>query len=302
MFRSLLRKILPNPLDAMLAKTKKNGGKHILLGWNRGLGDIALGLYAIVYRIREYIPDAKITFLIRKNLQEGFTMLEGINTIVAPHWKRGLPYDITKTLAELNISKDQYDLIIDYPNPTSWVSWQKGLIVPKLRWDGKYDALAKEFSLPKREKYIGVQIDAETHYGRWRNWPLEKWHKLFRYFLPNDEVSFLLFGFSADKEFSYPNVIDLRGKTNLFSLLALIKTTCTHLILPDSGILSMVYYLDVPFPIRVVSLWADPRHGILKQNVRSPNPMLQHRPVIGKKRDLSSVGLAELLPALESSM
>ena len=32
-----------------------------MLFWNRGLGDIALGLYAIVHRIRESIPDAKIT-------------------------------------------------------------------------------------------------------------------------------------------------------------------------------------------------------------------------------------------------
>jgi ADP-heptose:LPS heptosyltransferase len=59
-------------LDWKLKKMASRGERKILLAWNRGLGDIALGLYAIIQRIREFIPDAEITFLIRENLQEGF--------------------------------------------------------------------------------------------------------------------------------------------------------------------------------------------------------------------------------------
>lgn len=68
----------------MLERTAKKGGKKILLGWNRGLGDIALGLYAMVQRIREIVPNAEITFVVRENLRDGFSMLEGVKTIVAP--------------------------------------------------------------------------------------------------------------------------------------------------------------------------------------------------------------------------
>ncbi len=71
MFKKLYRKFGPNPLDQML---KKQSGKKILIFWNRGLGDIALGLFAIVHRIREFIPDSQITFLTRPNLRDGFLL------------------------------------------------------------------------------------------------------------------------------------------------------------------------------------------------------------------------------------
>jgi UDP-N-acetylglucosamine pyrophosphorylase len=92
-------------------------------------------------------------------------------------------------------------------------------------------------------------------------------------------------------------LIDLRGKTTLFELLSIIQHRCSALVLPDSGILSMAYYLDVSFPIRVVSLWADPRHGILKQNVSSPNPQLVHIPLVGEHRDLSTVSADQVVEA-----
>jgi ADP-heptose:LPS heptosyltransferase len=90
-------------------------------------------------------------------------------------------------------------------------------------------------------------------------------------------------------------IIDLRGKTSLFELLSIIKNRCRYLIAPDSGILSMVYYLDTAFPLQIISLWADPKHGILKQNVASPNPLLIHRPLIGAHRDLSTVSADDVL-------
>lgn len=298
MFNKLIRKIAPNPLDRMLVKARKRGAKKVLLGWNRGLGDIALGLYAIVLRIRQYLDKPEITFVIRENLKEGFSMLAGVKVIVAPHWQRGKPYDIEKTLNELKIDHNAYDLIIDYPNPTYWVSWQRGKVIPKLRWKSAYDDLAEEFALEGGIQYVGVQIDAETNYGRWRNWPNQRWKELFRHFIPQEDIRFLLFGYEKKENFPFPNVIDLRGKTTLFSLLALIKKKCSHLILPDSGILSMVYYLDLPFPITVISLWADPNHGILKQNVSSPNPLLVHRPVIADNKNLSEVSPKEIIPIL----
>lgn len=299
MFEKFLRAILPNPLDQILRKAKRKGHKRFLLGWNRGLGDIALGLYAVVHRIRTFVPDAEVVFMIRPNLQEGFQLFEGIKYIVAPNWKRGVPYDIKKTLQELGMNPAEYDVIIEYPNPTYWVKWQRGKLVPKLKWKKEHDALYKEYGLDENLTYIATQINAETNYGFWRNWPKERWLELFHR-LENErkDVRILLFGFERDPVINNKNVIDLRGKTNLFQVLSIIKNLCDHLIVPDSGILSMTYYLDVSFPINVISLWGDPRHGILKQNVASPNPLLTHTPLIGAHRDLWTVHVDDVFRCL----
>ncbi len=282
----------------MLKRAAKKRGRRILLGWNRGLGDIALGLYAIVHRIREKIPQAEITFLIRENLQDGFTMLEGVRSLAAPDWQRGGKPSIRDTLKKMGVDPKNFDLIIERPSPTDWVAWQRGALVPKLKWDPLHDDLWKSFDLPDGFTYICVQPVAETNYGLWRNWPLARWQDLFERLEKIGQVKVLLFGFGAEPKFPFKNVIDLRGKTTLFQLLSIVKNRCKAAILPDSGILSMIYYLDTAFPIQIVSLWADPDHGILKQGVPSPNPELKHFPLIGENRDLSSLSMQKVLDCI----
>lgn len=295
MLRTLSRFLFPNPFDAKLKRCAKQGGKKILLAWNRGLGDIALGLYAMVHRTREIIPQAEITFLTRENLRDGFSMLEGIKTVIAPSWKRGEPANVKQALHQLGIDPKSFDLIVEKPSPTDWVRWQRGQLVPRLKWDPRHDPLWKKFDLPDGPTYIGIQVIAETDYGLWRNWPIERWRELFDRLEKMGNVKILLFGFGAEPRFSHSSLIDLRGKTTLFELLSIIKNRCRHLILPDSGILSMAYYLDVDFPIQVLSLWADPHHGILKQAVASPNRQLVHHPLIGAHRDLFAVSANTVL-------
>ena len=82
MFKSLLRKLLPNPLDKLLKKAQRENQRKILITFDRGLGDIALGLYALVFRIRSFIPEAEITFLTRSDLKEGFSLLKGVSVLV----------------------------------------------------------------------------------------------------------------------------------------------------------------------------------------------------------------------------
>jgi len=295
-FRTISRLLLPNRLDWLCKRQVRRGGKKILLGWNRGLGDIALGLYAIVQRIRFWIPDASITFLVRENLLEGFSLLASVEAIPARGWKRGEPYDVEKSLREIGRDPQEFDLIIPWPSPTDWVRWQRGHLIPKLSWKSKYDELWKKFDLPEEGDIIGVQASAETNYGLWRNWPQERWQDLFDRIQSRAHV--LLFGFGREIVYRGDHLIDLRGKTTLFELLSIIKNRCTHLIAPDSGVLSMAYYLDAAFPLRVVSLWADPNHGILKQNVASPNSLLSHQPLIGAHRDASTIGAEEVVHAL----
>lgn len=284
MIKKLLRKYGPNPLERLLQKAQKKEAKKVLLFWNRGLGDIALGLYAIVHRIRTTLPDAEITFLTRENLADGFRLLGGVRLIVSPTLKRGDPCD----LAAHGIERDDYDLIIEKPDPTYWASWQRGTLTPKLCWKSEWDALCENYGLDDEKKYIGAHVQTETGYALWRDWPEEKWCALFEK-LTKEGREILLFGYGNDPSFDIPGVIDLRGKTPLFDLLSIVKNRCDALLVPDSGISSMVYYLDTPFPLKHISLWGETDMGILKQNVPSPNPQLEQIPILGKDRDIRNI-------------
>ena len=59
MFKKFLRKCTPNPLHRLLRKS--GSVRSFLIGWNRGLGDIPLGIFPLVYKIRKRIPEAEIT-------------------------------------------------------------------------------------------------------------------------------------------------------------------------------------------------------------------------------------------------
>lgn len=300
MFRTFARRFLPNPFDRILKRAARKNAKRILIGWNRGLGDIALGLYAAVHRIGEFIPDAEITFATRENLRDGFSLLEGVKTIVIPGAKRGEPLKIDSGL------KDQFDLVIETLSPTDWLSWQHGKVTPRLKWDPKHDALYEKFGLEKNSIYIGVQAITETDYGLWRNWPQKRWQELFQRLEKIRGVKVLLFGYGDEPKFKGGNIVDLRGKTSLFELLSVIKHCCYGLVMPDSGISSMTYYLDENFPLRFVSLWANRDHGILKQAVPSPNCELIHLPLIAGEKDLSLITvdavLGELFPVTRTGV
>ncbi len=269
MFKKLWRKWGPNPLDQILKRAAKQGSRTILIPWNRGMGDIALGLYAIVHRIKSYLPDARITFLTRQDLAEPFQLLSGVDVVVDPTMKRGSPF---------SVSKESYDLVLDNADPSYWVAWQRGTLVPKMEWDRSWDQLHTRFNLP--EGCLGAHVNCETNYYFERNWPQEAWQKLF----DSVEQPIVLFGLKKEPTFTHKNLFDLRGETSPLEILSIIKNRCTALIAPDSGVLGLTYFLNTPFPIKVVSLWADPNHGVLKQNVPSPNPLLEHRPVISSDR------------------
>jgi len=166
-------------------------------------------------------------------------------------------------------------------------------LTPLLKWQEKWDALCKKYALDPKKRYIGAHVQTETDYAHWRNWPLESWQTLFEKITKNGS-KVLLFGFGKSQDFDIEGVIDLRGETELFALLSIIKNHCSSLVVPDSGISSMTYFLNESFPIKLVSLWADPYMGILKQNVDSPNPQLVHVPLLGKDKNISNISVEEV--------
>lgn len=296
--KKIWRKWAPNPFESILKSAVEKSEKRFLIAWNRGLGDVALGLYALTYRIREVIPDAEITFLTRADLKEGFSLLEGVNILASPTWKRGVAYDVSKTLTELNRDPAEFDCIISAPDPTYWVRWQLGTLTPKLRWKEEWDCLWKSFPLHEEALYIALQPQTETgsQYGYEKNWPSSHWQELIQQLSLKKEVKIILFGQqSGNMDFLNDRVIDLRGRTSLLEMLSIIKNRCQKLIVPDSGILSLSYFLDVEFPLEITSLWADPNQGVLKQSVASPNPALKHQALVAREGDLRNLNVKQVL-------
>lgn len=285
MIKKLFRHFAPVLLDYKLKRAAQRGAKTVLVPWNRGLGDIPLGLYALVHRIRQFLPAAEITFLTRQDLAEGFALLGDIKVAVAPSWKRGEVFRLKQ-----DISRKDFDLVLEKLDASNALRWQLGSLTPRLRWRPHWDALAESLA-PGR--YVGVQFQTETSYGYEKNWPVSHWQELFSALAAKGYTT-LLFGSHAPVSYEQESVVDLRGKTTLFEMLSLIKNRCDYLIVPDSGVLSLTYYLDVSFPLTILSLWADPGQGVLKQNVPSPNPQLKHIPLIAPERNLSKLSVEEV--------
>lgn len=279
--KKIKRKLEKNPLDALLEKAKKENKEKFLLAWNRGLGDISLGLYAVVYRIKEYIPDAKITFIARDDLIEGFELLEGIDFISVPFWRRYMPFDIYHTLNLLKIDPNNYEVIVDNVDFSYWVKWQLSSLIPKMKWDTKYDGFCKKFELPQNKIFVGVHCIIETIHSPWRSYPKKNFQELFS--KASKDIVFILFGNHSVEKFDGENIIDLRGKTKLLEVLSILKNKCSYFIALDSGILSIFYYLDVDFPIKLIALWGAKGFGVMKQNVLSPNKKMNYVSIFSEK-------------------
>jgi len=291
-------RLLGNPFDRLLAKAAKRDARRFLLYWNRGLGDISLGLYSVVERIRTFIPNAEITVATRAELDEPFRLLQVQRVFADPKLIRKGSDSPDDVFTRVGLDRKNFDVVLDQVDPTRWLSWQLGKVTPKLDWKPEYDRLCEKFpEIDPTKPCIGAHANSETghYYGYVKDWPREYWQDLIAKTEAAGPVQFVLFGHSADDSFHSPSIIDLRGKTTFLEMLSVIKNRCDMLVAPDSGILSMVYYLNCDFPLTIVSLWADPRQGILKQGVASPNGSLKHYPLLGEEEDISQITVDQVL-------
>ena len=115
-------------------------------------------------------------------------------------------------------------------------------------------------------------------------------------------MHWVILGRTTEQPYEGANISDLRGRTDFAELMSIIKNRCRLLVAPDSGVLTMTYYLDVAFPLDVISLWSDPRQGILRQACRSPNPLLRHVPLYGAHEDVRNLPVAVVESAVRTSL
>jgi len=274
-----------------------HGNRHrFVFAWNRGLGDVALGLVPLFLRIRAADSLARIEVVTREDLREPFE-LAGVDAIhVVPGLARGSPVDVSSF-------EDARTVVFADPDPTRWLEGRRQEFPPRLRWRSEWNALADDLvrDMPGLVT-VGAHVASETaqYYGYVKDWPAERFRALLAQFASG--VRFVLFGNAASAAFALPNVVDLRGRTTFLELMSIVRNRCRVLVAPDSGVLTAAYYLDETFPLDVISLWSDPRQGILKQDCPSPNAMLRHVALQGAHDDVRNIAVEAVAAALEQAI
>ena len=249
--------------------------------------------------------------------------------------KKGQPVrlDVEEELEKLGL-KGKFDVIIHNLKAGKWRKRQIGKIVPRLEWreeDRDFNIeilrlapqndkrkchsehirfaqckLREESNLGGRttDKYVvSLHIDSETGhiYGYNKNWDIEKWRGLVKRLLSTyNDIYFILLGLTRhDEPFLDSSFItDMRGRTDIKQLLSIV-TSSKMLIAPDSGILNLVHYLDVDIPLDVISLWGPAKYGILQLKVASPNRLLNHFPLLGKREDINTIVVEDVLKVVK---
>ena len=301
----LADRVLGTEFDRALRAARLRPGHVFVFGWNRGLGDIALGLIPLFAQIRASCAQSRIIVFTRPDLREPF-MLAGVDHLhVIPGLERGKPVDVVRAAADAGVAlKGQYTIFAE-PDPTRWLDRRRHEHPPVLQWKSSWNLKADRLlSVAEGADVIGAHVDSETaqHYGYVKDWPIASWRALIARFPRSSNVQWVLFGNEARASIEASNITDLRGRTSFLELMAVIRTRCRVLIAPDSGVLTAAYYLDQDFPLDIVSLWSDPRQGILKQGCPSPNPRLNHVALRAPAEDIRKLPLQDVAAAVEAAL
>ncbi|MFO1311959.1 MAG: hypothetical protein U1F41_07815 [Burkholderiales bacterium] len=294
--RALSDRVRGTAFDRILRDAAREGRHRFVFAWNRGLGDIALGLVPLFLRIREADPRARIEVVTREELAQPFELAR----VDAIHVVPGLTRDGRVDLAGYG---DRDAVLLADPDPTRWLEGRRTDYPPRLAWRAEWNALASSLVADAPGMVtVGAHVASETaqYYGYVKDWPAASFRALFARCSP--DVRFVLFGHEARESFAGPNMVDLRGKTSFLELLAVVRNRCRVLIAPDSGVLTAAYYLDDAFDLDVVSLWSDPRQGILKQGCASPNPGLRHVALRGAREDVRNLDVDTVARVLEHAI
>lgn len=290
--------------DRALERAAADSRTGFLFFWNRGLGDIALGLVPLFARVRARRPDARIVVVTREELRVPFAMAGADQVLVLPELAREARVPLAALCRALGLDPGGFAAAFEYPDPNRWLEGRRREHPPRLAWPREWDALAASLPpAPAGSTYVGAHVSSETarYYGYRKDWPAPRWQELFRRF-EADPVRFVLLGGARGDAYAGANLVDLRGGTDFPTLMAIVRHRLAALVAPDSGVLTMAYYVDAEFPLQVVSLWADPRQGVLRQECASPNPRLAHTPLVAPGEDIARLEVAAVEAALRRAL
>ena len=220
--RHLIERAVGTEWERLLRRLRTGGKRHVLICWNRGLGDVALGLYPVIDELRHAVPGVSISILTRPDLAEAFTLLDIDELIVDPLLRRRDPIRLESTLPRLGVDAGRFDAVLKRPDPTHWIR-NLPSTQPRLGWPLHCDRLSTRFddafddASPVDASHpldIGIHLQSETgHYYRYRkDWPVERWRALFDEIARRHDVRFVLFGHVPEPAFTGRGFVDLRAR------------------------------------------------------------------------------------------
>ena len=151
------------PFDRAVAHARRQGIAHFVFGWNRGLGDIALGLVPLFAQVRAAIPHARIDVFTREDLAQGMALTDCNAVHVIPELARGPAVDISRAAAAAGVVLDANALLFADPDPTRWLDGRRQVHPPVLHWNPRWDALADPLVPAAPDLLtIGAHVSSET--------------------------------------------------------------------------------------------------------------------------------------------
>jgi hypothetical protein len=304
-FRRISDRLFGTALDRAVRRIARDPRHSLLICWNRGLGDVALCLVPIFARIRRDAPGARIAVVTRPELADPFSMTDADDVRVIAALARDDPITCARIRADTGLEPRDFSAVFTYPDPNRWLRGRRTEFPPALAWNAAWAGCADRVApAAPGVVTIGAHVGSETarYYGYDKDWPAAAWRALFARFAGRADLRWLLLGEKAEPAYAQDNVVDLRGRTTFRELVSIVRTRCRILIAPDSGVLAIAYYLDARFALDVISLWSDPRQGVLLQGCASPNLLLRHVPLFGRDERAANIPVDEVEREVRASL
>src|SRR5205814_1904487 len=140
--RRLADRTFGTEFDRALGRGQTDTRKRFLFFWNRGLGDIALGLVPLFLRIRQEFPGAKIEVVTREELRAAFELTNVHALHVVKDLQRESRVKLVDVAPALGIALDRYCAVFEYPDPNRWLEGRRTEYPPTLAWSRPWDSLA----------------------------------------------------------------------------------------------------------------------------------------------------------------
>ena len=123
--RRLSDRAFGTAFDRALENTRADPRNAYLFFWNRGLGDIALGLVPLFDRIRSRSPRSRIVVITRKELHAAFELTDADEVHALPGLAREERVDISAACRALRLDHASFSAVFDYPDPNRWLEGRR---------------------------------------------------------------------------------------------------------------------------------------------------------------------------------